>query len=88
MSFRDILKDRGVLPDEEDEVVIGQKVVTPEGIGIVTCVGTRFVTVSWAGAKKERIARSKLRSLLKTGEATVLPTFLRTARYGNDVSKL
>lgn len=87
MSFRDILKDRGLLPDEE-EVVVGQKVVTPTGFGIVTCVGTRFVTVAWAGAKKERIARSKLRELLKTKEAHVLPTFLRTARYGNDLSKV
>lgn len=90
MSFRDVLRDRGVLPEEDglEAVSVGQKIVTTEGIGMVSCVGSRFITVAWAGSRKERIARSRLKIMLQEKEATLLPTFLRTARYGNDLHKV
>jgi hypothetical protein len=58
----------------------GQKVVTPDDIGRVAFVGSRFVSVEWLrSAKRERIALSKFREMEAAQYIATLPQ-VRTAR--------
>jgi hypothetical protein len=59
---------------------VGQKVVTPDDLGRVAFVGSRFVSVEWLkSGRRERIALSKFREMESAQYVATLPQ-VRTAR--------
>ena len=54
-------------------LAVSQKITTAEDLGSITYIGSRFTTVEWLkGARRERIANSRLNDLILRGEVSVI----------------
>lgn len=61
-------------PDEMDSMpVLGQKFVSDRGIGIIRFVGSRFVSIEWLDAHKERVALRNFRACVENNEYHLVP---------------